>query len=121
MLLAMYLKQGESKMLKITRQQDETLKLISFKLEGRLAGPWVEELKACWRRTAPDSRNRAVVDLTNVTFVDADGKALLTAMWQKGVRLHATGCLNNCIVEEITKASRAGSSRTSRKSKVEGN
>ena len=119
MLLAMILKVGESKMLKITRQQNETSKLISFKLEGRLAGPWVEELKACWRHTAPDSRNRAVVDLTDVTFVDADGKALLTTMWQKGVTLHATGCLNNCIVEEITKAGRASSSRTSRKSKVE--
>ena len=102
MPLAIVEKQGESAMLKITQQRDETLKSISFKLEGRLAGPWVEELKACWRRTTADPGSRAVVDLTGVTFVDADGKALLTKMWQQGAELRAAGCLTRCIVDEIT-------------------
>jgi anti-anti-sigma regulatory factor len=107
-------------MLKITQQRDTTSESVSFMLEGRLAGPWVEELGTCWRQIAANSQSRAVVDLTGVTFIDANGKALLTKLWQQGADLRAAGCLTRCIVEEITKAGHAGSSRLSRKDKREG-
>jgi len=107
-------------MLKITQHRDAASESVSFMLEGRLAGPWVEELGTCWRQIAANSQSRAVVDLTGVTFVDADGKALLTRMWQQGAELRAVGCLTRCIVEEITKAGHAGSSHSSRKGKREG-
>ncbi len=107
-------------MLKITQHRDATSESVSFLLEGRLAGPWVEELETCWRQRAANPQSRTVVDLTGVTFVDADGKALLTKMWQQGAELRAAGCLTRCIVEEITKADRAGSSRSSWKDKQEG-
>ena len=107
-------------MLKITQQQDAASESTSLILEGRLGGPWVEELDTCWRQMAANSQGGAVVDLTGVTFVDAEGKTLLTKMWQQGAQLHAVGCLNRCIVEEITKADRTGSSRLSRKGKRKG-
>jgi anti-anti-sigma regulatory factor len=88
-------------MLKITQQRDAGS--VSFLLEGRLAGPWVEELNTCWRQNAGRSDHRAVIDLTGVTFVDSAGKTLLTKMWQQGAELRATGCMTKCIVEEITK------------------
>jgi anti-anti-sigma regulatory factor len=105
-------------MLKITQQRDTTSESVSFMLEGRLAGPWVEELGTCWRQIAANSQSRAVVDLTGVTFIDANGKALLTKLWQQGADLRAAGCLTRCIVEEITKAGHAGSSSSSRKAKM---
>jgi hypothetical protein len=104
-------------MLKITKHRDTGSDSVSFKLEGRLAGPWVEELDSCWRQMTANPQGRTVVDLTGVTFVDVDGKALLTRMWQQGAELYAAGCLTRCIVEEITKGSRAGSSRSGRKGK----
>ena len=107
-------------MLKITQHRDAASESVSFMLEGRLAGPWVEELGTCWRQITANSQSRAVVDLTGVTFVDADGKALLTRMWQQGADLRAVGCLTKCIVEEITKAGHADSSSSSRKAKMEG-
>ena len=107
-------------MLKITQQRDAASGPASFMLEGRLAGPWVAELETCWRQMPVSQRGRTVIELTGVTFVDAKGKALLTQMWQQGAQLHAVGCLTRCIVEEITKAGRAGSSRSSRKDKKEG-
>jgi ABC-type transporter Mla MlaB component len=107
-------------MLKITQHRDAASESVSFMLEGRLAGPWVEELGTCWRLIAANSQSQAVVDLTGVTFVDADGKALLTRMWQQGADLRAVGCLTKCIVEEITKAGHADSSSSSRKAKMEG-
>jgi hypothetical protein len=107
-------------MLKITKHRDAGSDSVSFKLEGRLAGPWVKELDTCWRQMTTNPQGRTVVDLTGVTFVDGDGKALLTRMWQQGAELCAAGCLTRCIVEEITKSGRAGSSRSSWKNKREG-
>ena len=107
-------------MLKITKHRDAGSESVSFKLEGRLAGPWVEELDACWRQMAANTPGRRVIDLTGVTFVDANGKALLMRLWQQGAELRAAGCLNRCIVEEIAKTGRVGTSCSSRKGKREG-
>jgi len=106
-------------MLKITQQRDAASESTSLILEGRLGGPWVEELHSCWRQMAVSQQGRTVIELTGVTFVDAEGKALLTQMWQQGAQLHAVGCLTRCIVEEITKAGRADSSCSSHKGKGE--
>ena len=90
-------------------------------LEGRLAGPWVEELDRCWREAAGAQQNHLLVDLSGVTFIDPQGKALLTKMWQQGVKLHAVGCMTSCIVDEISKTGSSWSSaRSSRKDKSKG-
>lgn len=105
-------------MLKITIRPDS--RSTSLELEGRLVGPWVKELDRCWHTVAAAPPGDITVDLTAVTYVDAEGKALLTRMWQQGAKLHAVGCLTRCIVEEIMKAGHSGSSRSSRKGKREG-
>jgi len=95
-------------MLKITI--DNTVNAATLKLEGRLAGPWVGELERSWRALKDDSRDNAVmVDLCEVTFVDAEGRKLLSSMYEQGARLRAFGCLAKGIVEEIVQEhSRAG-------------
>jgi anti-anti-sigma regulatory factor len=107
-------------MLKITGQKDAAPDSLSLRLEGKLAGPWVEELNSYWCQISGNQQSGAVIDLTGVTFIDANGKALLTKLWQQGAELRASGCLTRCIVEEITKAGHAGSPRLSRKDKREG-
>ncbi len=102
--------QGKHDMLKITQRRDAASESVSFMLEGRLADPWVEELGTCWRLGVANPKDRTVVDLTGVTFMDADGKALLTKMWQQGAELRAAGCLIRCIVEEITGSGRIDAS-----------
>ena len=102
-------------MLKITQHRDPASEAASLILEGRLAGPWVDELDTCWRQLAADSSGGFMVDLTGVTFVDAKGKALLIRMWEGGAEFRAAGCLTRCLVEEIAKAGCTGSSRVSRK------
>jgi anti-anti-sigma regulatory factor len=87
-------------MLKITLQSEA--KVLLFRLEGKLAGPWVKELERCWRSAADTQQSYPVrVDLSAVTFIDADGKALLGQMYREGAELVALRCLNKCIVEEI--------------------
>ena len=76
--------------------------LMTFALEGKLAGPWVKELELSWRSAAGTQQIYPVrVDLSAVTFIDAEGKELLGRMYREGAKLLATGCLNKCIVEGI--------------------
>ena len=101
-------------MLKITGQRNAESAFLTLILEGRLAGPWVEELDAYRREMLENQQCCAMIDLTAVTFIDAKGKALLTQLWQQGVDLRASGCLTRCLVEEITGASRRDSQNKKR-------
>ncbi len=94
-------------MLKVSIHQDATR--TTLELAGRLAGPWVEELRRCWAQIEPLHAGQVSVDLKDVTFIDEDGKALLLDVWRKGAVLQAAGCLTRCIVEEITRMGRPGS------------
>jgi hypothetical protein len=63
-----------------------------WSLHGRLAGPWVDELRSCWkyaRDRVPLAR--ATVDLKEVTFIDQAGEALLAEMRSAGAELVAKG------------------------------
>lgn len=86
-------------MLKITQQT--TSKSVRMTLEGRLAGPWVEELERSWRRIHGSVPIPLVVDLTGVTFIGQSGKALLTEMLREGAEFVAAGCCTKSIVEEL--------------------
>jgi len=81
---------------------DRAASLITFKLEGRVAGEWVAELKRAW--LAAEDRSKLIkVDLSGVTFVDEEGKKLLGRMVEQGSSLYATDCMNRSIIEQITR------------------
>lgn len=96
-------------MLRITGQRDAEPDSMSLILEGRLVGPWVEELNSYWCQMSLNQQSCTVVDLTGVTFIDASGKALLAKLWQQGAELRAAGCLTRCVIEEITRSGRVDS------------
>jgi anti-anti-sigma regulatory factor len=107
MPLALPYKQSRESMLKITTliHAEST----TFKLEGRLAGPWVQELERCWESIVGTmTTHPLIVDLSAVTYVDSDGKDLLKKIHRQGTRLVASGCLTNCIVNEIVHVPRRG-------------
>ena len=85
-------------MLKITTRTDPTATILE--LEGKLAGPWVQELESCWREASNADRSVRVL-LCAVTFVDEKGRDLLVEMHRYGAELVAEGCMNKAIVEEI--------------------
>jgi anti-anti-sigma regulatory factor len=90
-------------MLKITIHNSTNAATLN--LEGRLAGPWVAELERSWRAVKDDSREKPViVDLCEVTFVDAEGRKLLSSMYGQGARLRTFGCMAKGVVEEIVQA-----------------
>lgn len=86
-------------MLKIMVVQDA--KGTTVVLAGRLAGPWVEELRRCWNEAAAGCSDKWRVDLRQTTHVDEEGKALLSEMSRRGVTFEATGCLMRALVENL--------------------
>jgi outer membrane protein TolC len=69
-------------------------------LEGKLAGPWVAELQNSWDMERATAK-QIFLDLNEVTFVDGDGKALLTKLHGEGAKLISKGCLIRSIVARI--------------------
>ncbi len=87
-------------MLRITANDDP--RVLTFRLEGRLEGPWVRELEQCWRSLLDSaSRPTVHVDLTGVTYIDAAGKARLAQMHEHGAQFIAGDCETKAIVAEI--------------------
>jgi len=84
-------------MLKITKNNGAGV--TTFKLEGRLAGPWVNELRSCWEQAGEGAAIR--IDLTEVSWVSDEGKALLGEMRRSGADLLAADLLMAAVVAEI--------------------
>jgi anti-anti-sigma regulatory factor len=94
-------------MLKITTLMNAESTVL--RLEGRLAGPWVQELERCWDSTVgTPAHHHLSVDLSAVTYVASDGKDLLKKIHRQGAKLIASGCLTSCIVNEIVHVARRG-------------
>lgn len=72
-----------------------------IELEGRVAGAWVDELNQAWQQLQGIDNPAIVVSLCQVTYVDADGKRLLSDMCKAGVSFEASGCLTRSLVEEL--------------------
>jgi ABC-type transporter Mla MlaB component len=89
-------------MLRITTHT--TADALTFQLEGRLVGPWVTELRDCWRRIPCDGKRAVHIDLRSVTYVDAAGQALLADLYRQGADLLAIDCQMKAVVAEIENA-----------------
>ena len=87
-------------MLRVTKSDNANA--FDLKLEGKLAGSWVDVLEQCWKQAIEDSGgNPGGVDLTAVTYVDDRGMELLTQIHRGGATLHGATCLAKGIIEDI--------------------
>ena len=69
---------------------------------GQLAGPWVQELRACWERArAAAAGSKAVVHLNDVTFIDENGERLLSEMRNSGVEFVAAGVETKHLLQNL--------------------
>jgi anti-anti-sigma regulatory factor len=74
-------------MLRITEVADGSGLLL--KLEGKLRGPWVEELARVARRPLPEGHGPIRLDLSSVTFADDAGVRLLHELLRQGGQIAA--------------------------------
>lgn len=75
-------------MLRISRIESSSGN-VTLRLEGRLIGPWVDELRRCCATISNDGHQLAL-DLTEVLFADYKGLALLRTLRESNIRL--AGC-----------------------------
>ncbi len=88
----------------------DTADNVTFHLEGKLAGAWVDDLERSWYAlTSKDPGKRVVVNLAGVTFVDSEGERLLRWMYEHGAELRNGNVMTRFIVQQI-KAGGNGSS-----------
>jgi hypothetical protein len=69
-------------MLRITIEESESAETI--KLEGKIVGPWVEELSRTWHSMVPAlGRKQLRLDIRCVSFLDGRGRQLLREIYQQ--------------------------------------
>jgi len=97
-------------MLRITLVSEAELTVL--RLEGKLSGPWVSELKRCWDQLpGKTARQPVAVDLSEVTYVSPEGKALLKSIWRQGANLESDSLLTRFMVSELRGGSNGTASR----------
>jgi hypothetical protein len=70
-------------MLRIT-EVSRTASTLTFKLEGKVLAPWLDELRSvCEQR--PNQPVQVCLDVGAVTFMDAEGAALMRELIQQGI------------------------------------
>jgi len=90
--------------LRISVEQNQDA--VSFVLEGRLVGPWVEELRTLWNERAGHREGVGfTVDLCGLTAMDTDGQRLLEELLQRGATLRCSDVMNQYLVEQMSSAS----------------
>jgi len=89
-------------MLKISVKDGEPHERVLLEVEGRLVGPWVDELERCWERARDRvSSEVIVVRLANVSFIDDAGRELLSRISNAGSKLEGEGCMVRAIIARI--------------------
>ena len=87
-------------MLKITFR--ETPEEERWALHGLLTDPWVQQFRACWKKShRTDVRRDCIVDLNEVTFIDKCGERLLRLLAKEGAKFTASGMYTKHILEHL--------------------
>jgi hypothetical protein len=82
-------------MLRITRM--DTPEATTLRLEGRLCGPWVDELHQCWAGLL-EQKVPLEADLDGLSFLDASGALLLRQMERQGTPLLRSCAFIRCLL-----------------------
>lgn len=81
---------------------DKGLEATTVKLEGKIIGPWADELKRAWKELAADRPAESIIiDLSGVTFISSEGKSILAGMSKQGADLRAGNLMTKYVVDEI--------------------
>jgi anti-anti-sigma regulatory factor len=76
-------------------------------LEGRLARPWTTEVESAWKTAGEHLQGRRlVVDLTNVTFISADGETTLFKLMSDGAKFACRDVLTKHVLKQLARRCR---------------
>jgi hypothetical protein len=73
---------------------------VVLKIEGRLVGPWVDELReTVWRRNG--WRQPLEIDVADLTYVDEDGEKTLSWLYSMGARFQGKSPFSEFLFERL--------------------
>jgi anti-anti-sigma regulatory factor len=91
-------------MLKITISRTATAE--RWTLQGRLVAPWVNELKASWKKSHGTAQGKkCIVNLDEVTFIDKSGERVLRYMSKQGAQLIARDVYVKHVLDRLRRKS----------------
>jgi RND family efflux transporter MFP subunit len=74
-----------------------------WNLHGRLSGPWVDLLRACWKvNHRADTGRACIVNLNEVAFIDKSGEQLLRMLAEDGAQFTGSGTFIKHIIEQLS-------------------
>jgi hypothetical protein len=79
-------------------------------LEGRLVRPWTAEVESAWQAAGEQLQGRTlVVDLKNVTFINADGESTLFKLMRDGAKFSCKDVLTKHVLRQLARRCRCTS------------
>ena len=101
---------GTNLMLRISRETTaDNENEVLLRIEGQVTGLWVEEVRrTCYEAIGVNGRrgNPLMLDLADVSFIDADGVALLRELAARGAGLVNGSLFVMEQLKEVTRADR---------------
>ena len=85
-------------MLRITCDENDSK--VVLKLEGRLVGPWVEELRMRVLQLRP-MQVALEVDITDLSFADDEGEQALLWLFKMGSQFRGSGVYARYLCESL--------------------
>ncbi len=91
--------------LRITVEESPCALLLT--LEGRLVGPWVEELRRlCQEHNVPGKEQQVTIDLCGLTAMETAGQGLLEELFHRGATLRCSDVMNQYLVEQMARSTK---------------
>jgi len=73
-------------------------------LEGKLVGPWADELRPAWERAKADLDGRElVVDVKNLIIISQAGENILLELMKEGVKVRGCGVFTRHILKQLAR------------------
>jgi hypothetical protein len=82
-------------------------------LEGKLVGPWADELRPAWESAKAELCGRElVVEVKNLIVINQAGENVLLELMQKGVKIRGSGVFTRHVLKQLARrAERKGKKR----------
>jgi anti-anti-sigma regulatory factor len=76
-------------------------------VEGKLSGPWVDELRSTWRNAGRDLDGRKVViDLSSLTVISREGEEAIFDLMKQGAKFSCAGILTRHVLKGLAQRCR---------------
>lgn len=73
-------------------------------LEGKLVGPWADELKPAWERAKVELGGRElVVEMNDLVVINQAGENVLLELMQEGVKIRGCGVFTRHILKQLAR------------------